>query len=140
MKKNKIFKAFVILLLLISLSGCTKVLKTKDNKAVINKETGQSMTENILCRPTDKETIKLYEENKVNIKDLPECKDMKLGGKYEGLWTTIFVRPLSYIIIKLGSLVKSSGLALIIITILIRLLLFPITKKTAMQKSPTRVK
>ena len=58
---------------------------------------------------------------------------MKLGVKYEGLWTTIFVRPLSYIIIKLGSLVKSSGLALIIITILIRLLLFPITKKTAMQ-------
>ena len=58
MKKSK--KILIILLLIISLTGCTKVLKDKDGKPVINKETGQSMTENIVCKPTDKETIKIY--------------------------------------------------------------------------------
>ena len=58
---------------------------------------------------------------------------MKLVGKYEGLWTTIFVRPLAWLIIKLGELINSYGLSLIIITIIIRLIVWPFTQKTAMQ-------
>ena len=69
--KNKTKKRFIILtLLLILTTGCTKTLTDKNNKAVTNKVTGQNLTENILCRPKDKETIKQYEKNKVNIKKL----------------------------------------------------------------------
>jgi len=59
---KKINKILILILLVLSLSGCTKVLEDKDGKAVVNEVTGQSVTENVLCRPTDKETIKLYEE------------------------------------------------------------------------------
>ena len=122
MKKNR-KSLVVILLVLILLTGCTKTLTTKDKKAVRNPETGQSLTENILCRPKDKDTIKIYEDNKVNIGKLPECESFKVNsGGYEGLWTTIFVKPLAFIIVKLTSLVNNAGLAIIIITILIRLM------------------
>lgn len=135
MKKqlNKLSKILIIFLLLLTFTGCTKILKDKDNKAVRNEETGQSITENILCRPTDKEVIDIYKKNDVDISKLPECTEMKLGGEYEGLWTNIFVRPLAYIIVKLGALFESTAIALIAVTIAIRLLLYPVTRKTAMQ-------
>ena len=133
MKKNKLFKLFIMLFLVISLSGCTKVLKDENKKVITNEKTGQSITENILCRPTDKKTIEIYEKNNVDIKDLSECKNMKITGKYEGLWTTFFVRPLAFVIVKLGTLLNSSALALLVITIIIRLILFPLTRKSAMQ-------
>ena len=133
MKKNNIKKFFIIFLLVITLSGCNTVLKDKDNKPVRNNETGQNITENILCRPTDKKLIKIYEENGKDLKELSDCNKMKAFDKYEGIWTTVFVKPLAFLIIKLGNVVKSQGLSIIIITIIIRLLLFPITKKTAMQ-------
>jgi len=131
--KQKLKKVILVLLVIISLTGCTKTLKDKDKKAVINEVTGQSVTENILCRPTDKSTIKIYEENGVNLKDLEECSDMKLTAKYESLWTSFFVRPLSYIIVKLGALVNSTTLAIIMITLIIRVILYPLTKKAALQ-------
>lgn len=131
--KKKIFKILTIMFLVISLAGCTKILTTKNNKAVKNPTTGQSLTENIVCKPTNKENIKLYEKYEKDLSKLPECKDLKITGKYEGLWNTFFVRPLSYAIVKLTSLFGSAILSIIIITIMIRLILFPITKKTAMQ-------
>lgn len=131
MKKSK--KILIILLLIISLTGCTKVLKDKDGEPVINKETGQSMTENIVCKPTDKETIKIYEENNVDLSKLPDCSNMKISGEYENIWNSLFVRPLAFLIMKIRNLVSSSGLAIIIITLIIRLILYPITRKTAMQ-------
>ena len=132
-KKNKLLKILLVVLLVITLTGCTQTLKDKDGKIVKNEETGQSITENIVCKPTDKETQKLYEENKVNIKDLPECNKMKISGEYEGLWNSFFVRPLAFIIIKIGSLVGSTAVSIIIITLLIRFALFPMTRKTVLQ-------
>jgi YidC/Oxa1 family membrane protein insertase len=55
------------------------------------------------------------------------------SNNYEGLWVTIFVQPLAWIIIKIGNLVKSYGLALILCTLLIRGICYPITKKNALQ-------
>ena len=49
------------------------------------------------------------------------------------MWETIIVKPLAYLTLKIGGIVKSYGIALIILSILIRLLLSPFTKKTAMQ-------
>ncbi len=134
MKKNKKFKIVIVLLLLLLTTGCTKTLTDSDKKAVKNETTGQTLTENILCRPTNKETIKLYEKNKVKIDNLPECKDFNItSGKYEGLWTSLFVKPLAFILIWLGNLVKNNAISIIIVSLAIRLIAFPLTKKTAMQ-------
>ena len=134
MKNKKIKVIIIIFLLLISMTGCTKQLTDSNNKAVKNETTGQTLTKNILCKPTNKETIKIYENNKVNLKKLPECKDFKVtSGKYEGLWTSIFVKPLAFVLLKLGMIVKNYGISVIIISILIRLIAFPLTKKAALQ-------
>ena len=137
MKKKKVknFKKIVIMLFLVlSLTGCTTILKDKDGKAVQNKTTGQNLTKNILCQPSEKETIKLYKQNKVDIDKLPKCSEMKvLSGNYEGIWKTIFVKPLAWVIIQIGELLKNYGLAIIVTTLLIRLITMPFTKKAALQ-------
>ena len=126
-------KIILVLISVLMLTGCTTTLKDKDNKTVVNTETGQSITENIICKPTDEKVIKIYEENGVDIKDLPSCNEFNPVSKYEGLWTTFFVKPLAWVIIQIGNLVNSYGLSIIITALLIRLVLMPITKKTAMQ-------
>ena len=139
--KNKLVKILVITFLLFNLTGCTKYLKDDNKKVIQNEQTGQNLPLNILCKPTDKNTLKIYEEynlntknEKVDIKKLPACKTMHIkSNNYEGLWVTIFVQPLAWLIIKIGNLVKSYGLALILCTLLIRGICFPFTRKTAMQ-------
>ena len=133
MKKKKI--GFLLLLVcLFSLTGCTSYVKDKDKKIVKNEVTGQNLTKNILCKPTDKEIIKLYNDNKVKISKLPECKDMGIVSKnYDGLWVTIFVQPLAWLIIQIGKIIKSYGLAIILATLVIRLAVYPFTKKSALQ-------
>jgi hypothetical protein len=70
--KKKI-KYGLILSLLVLVTGCTTYLKDKEGKSVVNPTTGQSLAENILCRPTDEETIKLYEESGYDLSQLPYC-------------------------------------------------------------------
>ena len=126
-------KIILVLISIFMLTGCTTTLKNKDNKTVVNTETGQSITENIICRPTDEKVIKIYEENGIDITDLPSCNNFNPVSKYEGLWTTFFVKPLAWVIIQIGNFVNSYGLSIILTALLIRLVLMPITKKTAMQ-------
>ncbi len=181
--KKKI-KYGMLLLLLVVTTGCTTYIKNSEGKPVVNETTGQSLAENILCRPTDEETIKLYEENNYDLSKLPYCvcksqkviekvkveqkeeqKDTKeekkteekdatsvseneavyeeiekdceefkvTSGKYEGLWTSIFVKPLAWVILFFGKLTTSFGLGLIITSILIRLIAYPLTKKSTVQ-------
>lgn len=130
MKKRKIV---ILLLCLFLLTGCTKMLKDKDNKVVKNDITGQTITENIICKPTDESALKIYEEYEVDIDKLPKCREFTPLSNYEGLWTSVFVKPLAWLIIKVGLLVKNYGLSLILTCLLIRLILYPLTKKTAMQ-------
>lgn len=132
--KNKIKKLIFVLILLISLTGCTTILKDENKKVVQNPETGQNLTQNILCQP-ENETVKtLYATNNVDISKLPTCSTfVPTSGGYEGLWTSIFVKPLAWLIVFIGRIVGNYGLAIIIITLLIRLLLYPITRKTALQ-------
>ena len=133
MKKNKILKYLIIFILVITLTGCTQVLKDNDGKPVKNPETGQTMTKNILCQPSEKKSIELYKKNKVDITKLPDCKKMKVSGKYEGIWNTFFVRPLGYIIVKIAEVVGSAAISIIIITLIIRGFLYPLTKNSMMQ-------
>ena len=128
-------KILILSLCLFMLSGCTQVLKDSDNKTVTNDKTGQSITENIICRPTDEDVIKIYEENDVDLDKLPECTKFNPNPtqNYEGIWTSVFVKPLAWVIINVGPLVNNYGLAIILTCLIIRLILMPITKKTAMQ-------
>ena len=129
--KNK--KLIILILSIFLLTGCTKTLKNEDKQIVKNETTGQSVTENIICKPTDEGMLKIYEENGVDIEKLPACSNFNPVSNYEGLWTSIFVKPLAWLILKIGQLVNSNGLAIILACLLIRCALIPVTKKTAMQ-------
>ena len=139
--KNKILKMAIMCIILVNLTGCTKYMKDSNNKIIKNEVTGQNLPINILCKPTDSTTLKIYEEynettknNKVDLENLPACTTMSIKStNYDGLWTTIFVQPLAWLIIKIGNLIKSYGLSIILCTLLIRGIVFPLTKKTAMQ-------
>lgn len=158
----KIKKIVLLILILLCTSGCTKQLKDVDNKIVKNETTGQTLIQNILCQPEEDSTVNKYNQlledsklklqekldnkeitqkdydkqikNLVDINSYPKCNEFKvIGSSYEGIWDTIFVKPLAWLILKIGSLLKNYGLAVVVITILIRLCLYPVTKKTAMQ-------
>ena len=135
MKKTKNrLKVLLIISLVFLTTGCATTLTDKEKQPVKNEVTGQNLIENIICKPTDKENIKVYEKNGVNIKKLPDCNEFKISdGKYESLWTTFFIKPLSFIIIKIGELLKNYALAVILVSLAIRLIAFPITRKTALQ-------
>lgn len=139
--KNKI-KIVIILVLMLSMTGCTKYLKDDKNKNIVNEETGQTLTQNILCLPDDEHTLELYEkynetakeDKKVDLENLPSCDKFNVAGSnYDGMWSKLFVQPLAWLIINLGKFLKSYGLSLIVATILIRLVMYPFTKKQAMQ-------
>lgn len=139
MKNRK--KVLILLLLVFALTGCTTYLKDDKGKVIKYNETGQTITKNILCKPKDKNINNIYEEynkkakkeDKVNYDKLPSCENLSIASNYEGLWTSIFVKPLAVLIVKIGELVKSYGLALILATLLIRAIAWPFTKKAALQ-------
>ncbi len=128
--KNNIGKKIIIaLILLVTLTGCTKRVNFKNEDG-----TEKSYVSNILCKPETEELQNIYINNKdkliVDYDSLPSCKELKINtGGYEGLWTSIFVKPLAWVIIKIGNIVKNNGLAIMIVGLLLRLLLFPISKK-----------
>ena len=93
MKKTNLI---LILICVTLMTGCTKILKDDNNKVVKNDETGQSITENIICKPTNEKTLEIYEENNVDLEKLPECTKFTPLNNYEGLWTSIFVKPLAW--------------------------------------------
>lgn len=145
-KLKKIGKVLVVFLLVFLLTGCTKQLtvektnsKGKKTKTVVRytegkNATGQSLTKNILCRPENKELVSLYNKNGVNTDKLTICKNYVPNIKSsEGIWDNIFIKPLSWVMLKLGYLVKNFGLAVMLAGLVIRLILLPFTKKTAMQ-------
>ena len=132
-KNNKKFLIIFVLLLLLT-TGCTKTLKGEDKKVVTNPETGQSLTENILCQPENAKTRKKYEDNGIDLNLIPKCNNYKItSGGYEGIWNSIFVKPLAFIILWFNKYVKSAALALVITSLIIRLVAYPITRKTALQ-------
>lgn len=132
MKKKILIVLLVVLTL--SLTGCTKYVKDDSGKQVRESTNGQSLVSNILCQPENESIIKSYKKYDVKIDKLPKCDEfVPADGGYEGIWSTLFIKPLSWLIIKIGQFVKNYGLAIIIVTLLIRLIIFPISKKSVMQ-------
>lgn len=132
--KKRMMKVLILFMVVVSLTGCTTLLKDNKKQPVKNPETGQTLTKNILCQPKDKKTLEIYKKNKVNVKELPACDNFNiLSSGYEGIWATVFVKPLAWVIIQLGLLLKNYGLAIIATTLLIRLVTMRMTKKAALQ-------
>lgn len=132
MKKNK--KILILLLVTLSLTGCTKYAKTEDNKVLTNENTGQKIVENIICKPNDSETLKIYEDNNIDINKLPACSEYNMFNTgYEGIWNSLFVKPIAFLIVKLGQFLRNYGCAIILLTLAIRGILYPLTNKAAMQ-------
>ena len=132
--KKKILLILLVCTLTLSLTGCTNYVKDKKGRAVKEPTTGQTLASNVLCKPTNKNVIKTYKKYKVNVDKLPSCsKFTPSSGKYKGLWEGLFIKPLSYLIIQIGKILGNYGLAIIVVTLLIRLVIFPISQKSAMQ-------
>ena len=134
--KKKI-KIVVIALLFLLCTGCSETLKD-GKQAVINKETGQTLTSNILCRPEEKNLLETYEKYDdkllVKLEDLPTCKTFTPNKlEYQSLWESIFVKPLAWLILKLGYLIKNMGISVMVIGLLIRILMMPMQIKTVKQ-------
>ena len=68
LKQRKNAKIIILVLSLFILTGCTKTLTNEEGKAVKYEATGKTLTENVLCMPTDEKVIELYKENKKDVK------------------------------------------------------------------------
>ena len=160
MKKNKKVLIAVLASVLL-LTGCTKQLKDADGKVVQDKSTKQVLVENILCRPEalkdtyiealekkredlqkkldagdiSKKDFEKKTKNMLDIDKLPVCTEISVvEGGYETFWTSVFVKPLAWVIVNIGKLLWSSyGLAIIVTTLLIKLILMPFTIKSLKQ-------
>lgn len=134
MKIKKI--AILVIFMLVFTTGCgNSNYIQEDKKIVTNEETGQSLQNNILCKPTDKALYEKYEKYNdqltTKLEDLPECKDFKPNDiEYKSLWESLFVKPLAFIILKLGELVKNYGISVMLVGLGIRLILLPFSKKS----------
>lgn len=138
--KNKILTLILVMIVLLT-SGCgsDNYIKDEDKNIVKYEETGQNLPSNILCKPEkNSDLYKLYEkydeELNISLKKLPECDKFKItSNKSSGIWEFLFVKPLAYLILKLGDLVGNMGISLILVGILIRLILLPFAYKTHKQ-------
>lgn len=138
MKKIKIG---ILVLVLFSLTACgNSNYIMEDNKPVENEETGQVLQRDILCKPEDEKLDELYtkysDQTKIPYEELPLCSEFKLSSNDSaGIWEGIFVKPLAFIILKLGYLLNNFGFSVILIGLAIRLILMPISRKTMKQSN-----
>ena len=137
MKKQ--IKILVLFMLLLSTFGCTKYIKGEDNKTVIYESTGQSLASNILCKPVDEDLYNFYKEHEdsltTKLDDLPTCSEFKPSSlKYVSIWESIIIKPIAFIILKIGKLLGNYGYSVMLISLLIRALMIPLTKKSMSQQ------
>ena len=127
MKKKKIILLVGLFFLILTTTGCVRILEDEDGNRVQNEVTGQNLTDNILCRPTDPEIIKLYEDAGTDLSELPECSDLTITSGSGGIWENVFIVPLAFLLITVGGVVGSYALATIIVSIAIRVVLLPVS-------------
>lgn len=138
MMKNKIMVVVLSMLVLLTTGcGANNYIKDENKKIVQYEKTGQNLSSNILCQPKDQDLYNLYakydDQLKVSLNDLPKCEDFKITTKESGIWEFLFVKPLAYLILKLGYLVNNMGISLIIVGLIIRIILLPFSYKTQKQ-------
>lgn len=138
--KNKILVSILVVVILLT-SGCgsNNYIMNEEKQIVKSENTGQNLQKDILCKPQkNTELYELYQkynsELKISLEKLPECSEFSItSNKSSGIWEFLFVKPLAYLILKLGYLVKNMGVSLILVGLLIRLILLPFSYKTHKQ-------
>lgn len=141
-KQNKIL-ALILLGMIFLTSGCgsDNYLKDENGNILVNEVTGQSVQKNILCQPEkDSELYKIYESHadqmEIPVNELPTCEEFTLtSNKYDGLWEAILVRPLAFIILQVGFLFNNFGISVMVVGLLIRLVLMPLSIKSMRQST-----
>ena len=141
-KQNKIL-ALILLGMIFLTSGCgsDNYLKDENGNILVNEVTGQSVQKNILCQPEkDSELYKFYESHadqmETPVNELPTCEEFTLtSNKYDGLWEAILVRPLAFIILQVGFLFNNFGISVMVVGLLIRLVLMPLSIKSMRQST-----
>ena len=141
-KQNKIL-ALILLGMIFLTSGCgsDNYLKDENGNILVNEVTGQSVQKNILCQPEkDSELYKIYESHadqmETPVNELPTCEEFNLtSNKYDGLWQAILVRPLAFIILQVGFLFNNFGISVMVVGLLIRLVLMPLSIKSMRQST-----
>lgn len=141
-KQNKIL-ALILIGMIFLASGCGSddYLKDENGNILVNEVTGQSVQKNILCQPEkDSELYKIYESHadqmETPVNELPTCEEFNLtSNKYDGLWQAILVRPLAFIILQVGFLFNNFGISVMVVGLLIRLVLMPLSIKSMRQST-----
>ena len=141
-KQNKIL-ALILLGMIFLTSGCgsDNYLKDENGNILVNEVTGQSVQKNILCQPEkDSELYKIYDSHadqmETPVNELPTCEEFTLtSNKYDGLWEAILVRPLAFIILQVGFLFNNFGISVMVVGLLIRLVLMPLSIKSMRQST-----
>lgn len=131
-------KILLLVIVVFTLTGCTQQLIVNKER-ITNDATGQTLTSNILCLPRDEQLLNKYKEYKdnlgVNIDELQTCDEMSAWKKdYDGIWSQLFVQPLSWLIINVGKIVGNYGVSIMIVGVLIRLIMLPFTIKSTKQQ------
>ena len=141
-KQNKILALLLLgMIFLTSGSGSDNYLKDENGNILVNEVTGQSVQKNILCQPEkDSELYKIYESHadqmETPVNELPTCEEFTLtSNKYDGLWEAILVRPLAFIILQVGFLFNNFGISVMVVGLLIRLVLMPLSIKSMRQST-----
>jgi len=139
MKKNKILMIGILAAIVLINTGCggSEYIK-KGKEAVKYEETGQNIQNNILCKPVDEELYNLYEEYSeqliTKLDDLPSCEEFKPSDiEYHSIWETIVIKPLAWVILKVGQFLGNYGISVMLIGLLIRIILLPFSKNTIKQ-------
>ena len=158
---KQIKKIIICLFMVFLLTGCTEY-KMYNNQSVSVAKTGQKLVENILCKTeqTEQQYQEIIDKNKnslleqlnngtitqedydtkvseleqsFDLSNINSCSEFNVFSGKDGLWTTLFVKTLAWLLIKIGTITTNYGWAIIIVTLIIRLALYPITNKTALQ-------
>ncbi len=134
---NKNIKVLLLSLLIVLSAGCTNYLK-EDNKNVIYETTGQTLASNILCKPVGEDLFNFYADHQdsmnVQLDELPDCDTFKPSDlKYQSLWESILIKPIAWLILKIGNFFGNYGISVMIMSLLIRILMFPLSKKSMSQ-------
>ena len=134
--KKRLMMLVLLVVVLLSV-GCTTYIK-EDNKSVIYEPTGQTLASNILCKPVGEDLYNFYKEHEGGMEkkldELPTCQDFKpsdLG--YKNLWETILIKPIAWLILKVGQFVGNYGISVMLMSLIIRALMIPLSIKSMSQ-------
>lgn len=129
MELEKELKKLALIFCAILICATILILGNRSSKQTIIKDevTGTNLQEKITCLPSNEKTIKLYEENGISLEGLEKCEDYKINGhitskdgvkKDKKIFNLILVRPIAWVLIKIGTIFNNYTIALLLIILI----------------------